>query len=215
MFFFLLYLFFLLILLYIHVLVYSIVIYPVDSILYYRYVGLFTSVQIYSVLFIYILLTLISLYHVELCWSSLLISILFYIFTFSYVFLVYSLFWFCSALHYVLDYSFLFYSILLYSIDSVLTVVYWPLHFCSVLFSYILLTFIICHVQLCCSILFMHYSSIIFFKSILFILILLYSDVLFILSSVLVRSLLSLITCTTVGESHLLSNKNALGMCEF
>ncbi len=155
------------------------------------------------------------LYHyIVSSYAGLVYSFLFYFIYLHSVMFFLSTLCFGSILLYIMSWIihfFLFYSILLYSIDSVLTVVYWPLHFCSVLFSYILLTFIICHVQLCCSILFMHYSSIIFFKSILFILILLYSGVLFILSSVLVRSLLSLITCTTVGESHLLSNKNALG----
>ncbi len=115
---FLLYLFFLLILLYIHVLVYSIVIYPVDSILYYRYVGLFTSVQIYSVLFIYILLTLISLYRVELCWSSLFISILFYILHSVMFFL--STLCFGSILLYIMSWIIHFYSILSCSILLIL-----------------------------------------------------------------------------------------------
>lgn len=142
-----------------------------NSILYY---GLFTSVQIHSVLFIYILLTL-TLYHVDLYGSSLFISILFYIFTLCFSFLL----CFGSILLYIMSWIIHF-----YSIDSVITVVYWPLHFCSILFCYILLTFIFiffCHVQLFYSFyafMFM-LCSIMFFKSILFILILLYSGVLF------------------------------------
>ncbi len=169
------YTFFVLILLYIHDLVYSIVIYSVDSILYYRYVGIFLSVQIYSVLFIYNSTHPYTISR-RVCWPSLFISILFYTFTFSYVFLVYSvLVLFCST---IMSWMIHFYSVLLYSVDSVLTVVYWPLHFCSLLFSYIILSFLRFHVQLRCSILFMHYSSIMFVKSILFILILLCSGVL-------------------------------------
>ncbi len=133
------------------------------------YSFLFKSIPFCSFI---ILLTLI-LYHGE--YAGLVYSFLFYfIHLHSVMFFLSTLFWFYSALHYVLNDSFLF-----YPVDSVLTVVYWPLHFCSLLFSYIILSFLRFHVQLCCSILFMHYSSIMFVKSILFILILLCSGVLF------------------------------------
>lgn len=126
----------------------------------------------YSVLFIYILLTLI-LYHGE--YAGLVYSFLFYsIYSYSVMFFLSTL-CFGSILLYIMSWIIHFYSVLLY---SVLTVVYRPLHFCSVWFSYIILTCIRFHVQLCCSILFMHYSSIMFVKSILFILILLCSGVL-------------------------------------
>lgn len=79
-----------------------------------------------------------------------------------------------SALHLCLGFysTILFYWIFLY------------FFFGSVLLSNILLTFILFHVQLCCSILFsfilfMHYCSVMFFKSILFILVPFYSVVLF------------------------------------
>ncbi len=148
-----------------------------------------------------ILLTLI-LYHGE--YAGLVYSFLFYFIHLHSVMFVYSvLVLFCSTL--CLEWLI---SILSYSIDSVLTVVYW-LHFCSFLFSYIILTFLRFHVQLCCSIfyaLLFNYVCQVYF---------IYSHSIMlrcsaILSSALVRSLLSLFTCTTV-ESHLLSDKNALG----
>ncbi len=192
------YTFFVLILLYIHDLVYSIVIYSVDSILYYRYVGIFLSVQIYSVLFIYNSTHPYTISR-RVCWPSLFISILFYTFTFSLCFSCLTLFWFYSALHYVLNDSILFYPILLYWFCSYSCV--W-LHFCSVLFSYIILTFFSSiSVQLCCSIIYallFNYVCQVYF---------IYSHSIMlrcsaILFSALVRSLLSLIL-TLLWVNHI------------
>lgn len=139
---------------------------------------LFNSNQFFF--FSFILLTFYSV----TCCSGLFSSIWFYSFMFSQVFLFCLIFYlYCSIF---MSWSILLYSRIIHfcSIDSVLTVVYWPLHFCSILFCYVLLTFIcifFCHVQLFYSFyafMFM-LCSIMFFKSILFILILLYSGVLF------------------------------------
>ncbi len=166
-------LFFVLILLYIHDLVYSIVIYSVDSILYYRYVGIFLSVQIYSVLFIYNSTHPYTISR-RVCWSSLFISILFYTFTFSYVFLVYSvLVLFCSTLCLEWLISILSYSIILILFLQ-LCIGFTSVQFYLVTLFSLFFDFMFSYAVL----LFMHYSSIMFVKSILFILILLCSGVL-------------------------------------
>ncbi len=159
-------LFFLLILVYIHVLVYSIVIYPVDSILYYRYVGLFLSVQICSVLFIYNSTHPYTISR-RVCWPSLFISILYIYIQLCFSCLLFVLVLFCSTLCLEWFISILSCSILLILFLQLCIGLFTSVHFYLVtlfslffdfMFSYAVLFFLCITLQLCLSSLFYLFS---------------------------------------------------------